>query len=55
MADMRRMALPQAAVPSGESTIAVTPAHSRKLVHARLTKPYRLSIADQGALQFRKP
>ena len=31
---MRRMALPQAAVPSGESTIAVMRADSRKLVHA---------------------
>ena len=51
---MRRMALPQAAVPSGESTIAVMRADSRKLVHAGLTKPSRLSIADQGALQFRK-
>ena len=48
------MALPQAAVPSGESTIAVMRADSRKLVHAGLTKPSRLSIADQGALQFRK-
>ena len=51
---MRRMALPQAPVPSGESTIVVMRAHSRKLVHAGLTKPSRLSIADQGALQFRK-
>ena len=51
---MRRMALPQAAVPSGESTIAVMRADSRKLVHAGITKPSRLSIADQGALQFRK-
>ena len=50
---MRRMALPQAAVPSGESTIAVMRADSRKLVHAGLTKPSRLSIADQGALQSR--
>ena len=48
------MALPQAAVPSGESTIAVMRADSRKLVHAGLTKPSRLSIADQGALHFRK-
>ena len=51
---MRRMALPQAAVPSGESTIAVMRADSRKLVLAGLTKPSRLSVADQGALQFRK-
>ena len=51
---MRRMVLPQAAVPSGESTIAVMRADGRKLVHAGLTKPSRLSIADQGALQFRK-
>ena len=48
------MALPQAAVPIGESTIAVMRANSRKLVHARFTKPSRLSIADQGALQLRK-
>ena len=45
---MRRMALPQAAVPRGESTIAVMQAHSCKLVHAGLTTPSRLSIADQG-------
>ena len=51
---MRRMALPQAAVPSGQSTIAFMRADSRKLVHAGLTKPSRLSIADHGALQFRK-
>ena len=51
---MRRMALPQAAVPSGEITIAVMRAYNRKLVHASLPKPSRLSIADQGALQFRK-
>ena len=38
--DMRRMALPQAA-----STTAVMQADSRKLVHAGLTKPSRLSIA----------
>ena len=38
---MRRMALPQAAVPSGESTIAVMRADSRKLVHAGITKPSR--------------
>ena len=44
----------QVAVLSGESTIAVMRANSRKLVHAGLTKPSRLSIADQGALQFRK-
>ena len=48
------MGLPQAAVPSGESTINVMRAYNRKLVHAGLTKPSRLSIADQGALQFRK-
>ena len=46
---MRRMAVPQAAIPSGESTIAVMRADSRKLVHAGLTKPSRLSIADHGA------
>ena len=51
---MRRMALPQAAVPSGESTIAVMRADRRKLVHAGLTKLSRLSIADPGALHFRK-
>ena len=51
---MRRMALPQAAVPGGESTIAVMRADRRKLVHAGLTKPSKLSIADRGALQFRK-
>ena len=51
---MRHMALPQAVVPSGESTIAVMRADSRKLVHAGLTKPSRLSIADHGALEFRK-
>ena len=50
---MRRMALPQAAIPSGESTIVVMRADNRKLVHAGLTKPSRLSIADHGALQFR--
>ena len=38
---MRRMALPQAAVPSGESTIAFMRADSRKLFHAGLTKPSR--------------
>ena len=48
------MALPQMPVPSGESTIAVMGADSRKMVHADLTKPSRLSIADQGALQFHK-
>ena len=42
---IRRMALPQVAVPSGESTIAVMRADNRKLVHASLTKPSRLSIA----------
>ena len=36
--------------PSGESTIAVMRADSRKLVHAGINKPSRLSIADQGAL-----
>ena len=51
---MRCMALPQAAVPSGESTIAFMWAESRKPVHAGLTKPSRLSIADQRALRFRK-
>ena len=51
---MRRMALPQAAVPGGKSTIALMRADSRKLVHAGLTKPSRLSIAEQGALLFRK-
>ena len=51
---MRRMALPQMAVTSAESTIVVMRADSRKLVHASLTKPSRLSIANQGALQFRK-
>ena len=51
---MRHMALPQAAVPSGESTIAFIRAYNRKLVHKGVTKPSRLSIADQGALQFRK-
>ena len=48
------MALPQGAVLSGESTIAVMRADSRKLVHAGLTKPSRISIAHQGALQFCK-
>ena len=51
---MRRKALPQAAIPSGESTIVVMRANSLKLVQAGLTKPSWLSIADQGALQFRK-
>ena len=51
---MCRKALPQAAAPSGESTIAVMRVDNHKLVHAGLTKPSRLSIADQGALQFRK-
>ena len=51
---MRRMALPQAAVPNGESTIAVMRAGSCKLVHTGISKPSRLCIADQGALQFRK-
>ena len=48
------MALPQGAIPSGESTIAVMQADNRKLVHTGLTKPSWMSIADQGALQFRK-
>ena len=51
---MRRVALPEAAVPSGESNSAVMQADSRKLVHVGLTKPSRLSVADQGPLQFRK-
>ena len=51
---MCRMSFPQAVVPSGESTIAVMQADIRKPVHASLTKPSRLSIADQEALQFRK-
>ena len=51
---MRCMALPQAALPTGESTIAVMWADNRKLVQAGPTKPSRLSIADQGALRFRK-
>ena len=49
-----RMAMAQGAVPSGESTIAVMRADGRKLVHAGLTKPSRLSIADHGVLQFGK-
>ena len=48
------MALPQGAVPSGESTVPVMRADIPKLVHAGLTKPSRMSIADKGALQFRK-
>ena len=48
------MVLPQRAVPNGESTIAVMRADSRKLVHTGLNKPSRMSIADKGALQFRK-
>ena len=51
---MRRMALPQGAVPGGESTIAVMRAVNGKVVHAGLTKPSRMSLANQGALQFRK-
>ena len=51
---MRCMALPQASVPSGESTIAVMQADSRKLVHTGPTKPSRLFLADRGALHFRK-
>ena len=46
--------LPQAAVPSGQSIIAVMRAGSRKLVHAGLTKPSWFSIADYGALQFHR-
>ena len=52
---MRRIALPQAVLPSAESTIAVMLADRRKLVHAGLTKPLWLSIADHRALQYRKP
>ena len=51
---MRSMALPQGGAPNGESTIAVMRADSRKMVHAGLSKPSRMSIADHGALQFRK-
>ena len=51
---MRPMALPQAAVPIGENTIAVMRADGHKLVHAGRIKQSRLSIADQGALQLRK-
>ena len=51
---MCRMALPQGAIPNAESTIAVMRAESRTLVHTGLTKPSRMSIADQGALQFCK-
>ena len=51
---MCRMILPQASVPDGESTIAIMRADCRKLVHTSLTKSSRLSIADRGALQFRK-
>ena len=50
---MRRMALPHGAVPSGESTVAVMQAGNRRLVHASLTKPSPMSIADQGAFPFR--
>ena len=50
---MHRMALPQAAVPSGENTIDLMRANSRKLVHSGLTKPSQMSIADPVALQFR--
>ena len=49
-----RMALPQAAVPGGQSTVAVMRADTRKLVHEGPSKPSRLSVADEGALQFRK-
>ena len=45
---------PEAAVSSGESTFAIMQADSRKLVHTGLTKPSRLSIADEGALQLCK-
>ena len=38
------MALPQGAVPSGESSIAFMRVDSRKLVHASLSKPIRMSI-----------
>ena len=41
---MRRMALPQGAVPSGESTVVGMRADHRKLVHTRLTKPSCTSI-----------
>ena len=50
---MHCMALPQVAVPSGESTIGVLLPNSRKLVHGGLTKPSRLSLADRGALRLR--
>ena len=51
---IRCMALPQGAIPIGENTIAVMRADDRKLVHAGLTKPLRMSIADHGAWQLRK-
>ena len=51
---MCRTALPKGAVHSGESTIALMRADNRKPVHASLTKPSRLSIANKGPLQFRK-
>ena len=51
---MCRMALPQAAVPCGESTIGVMRANSRKLGQAVLTKVSRLSIAHKRALHFCK-
>ena len=43
---MRCTALPRGAVPSGESTIAFMRANNRTLVHARLTKASRMSIAN---------
>ena len=49
-----RMHLPQGAVASGETTIAVMWADCLKLVHAGLTEPSWMSIADQDALHFRK-
>ena len=51
---MRRMALPQSAVPSGDSAIVVLRAHGRMVVHASLTRPSRMSNEDHGALQLRK-
>ena len=42
------MALPQAAVSSGESTIAAMRADSRKLVHVGLTKPSRCLLQTRG-------
>ena len=51
---IRCMALPQGPIPIGESTIAVMRADNRKLVHAGLTKPFRMSFVDHGALQLHK-